>query len=108
MYDLDTFRTILRQFGVFGTAPDIFSADGVILTPIGGVPGSEAVPGHVDRLVDVGLLRVTNDIHMKHHPDPPTLRVTEEGRIWVRRAYDDAAWNESSAELRALTDGPGD
>lgn len=102
-YDLDVFRAILRQFAIVDRPRDIFSTDGVILTSMGDIAGSEAVPEHADRLVDVGLVRRTNDIHMKKHPDPPTLRVTDEGRIWVRRSHDGALWAENAPELQRIT-----
>lgn len=101
-FDLDLVRAILRQFGVMNDAKDFLSADGVSLSPPLGIGNSEALPAYIDRLVDVGLLRRTNDIHMKYHPDPVTLRVTEEGRVWVRRACDDVSWAEAVPHLERL------
>lgn len=102
-YDLDLIRAIFQEFGVHSPSQPLIRTDGVTLSPpyvVGADP--TAVPAHVDRLVDVGLVQRTNDIHMKYDPDPVTLRITEAGRPWVRRAYDDTQWQQSVQELKQL------
>jgi len=100
-YDLELVRAILQ---VFGEPQDGYiDTDGFSLSPptiVGRDPRS--VPRHVDRLLEVGILRQTREIQMKHHPDPVTLRTTEAGREWVRRAWSDRHWEESAPTLQQL------
>jgi hypothetical protein len=103
-YDLDLVRAILRQFGR-PQARGFLDTDGATLSPPTVVGADErALPIHVERLIEVGLVRQTNEIHMRYPPDPVTLRVTEPGRTWVRRAFNDEEWSECSGELTILLD----
>ena len=101
-YDPELVRAILRKFGSVGNTPDVLHTDGMTLSPPAGFELSEDISNHVDRLVSVGIVRRTNEIHMTNHSDPATLRATEAGRRWVRAAYDDDEWNESVLTLRQL------
>lgn len=58
----------------------------------------------MDLLVKAGLIRRTHEIKMTYHPDQPTLRATENGRVWVWRAHVDAMWAECVCDLQILLD----
>ena len=104
-YDSDLVRQILRALATTGQDPIWLGTDGVALSPPAGLGYGPEVYEHIDRLVNVGLIRRTNEIKMRNHLDPVVLRSTEEGREWVRRALDEDAWNESRPALEHLLEG---
>ncbi len=103
-YDLSLVRRLLQAFGGPSDDGAYIKTEGLTLYPPSGFASSEANSAHIKLLLKAGLIRVTREIKMTYHPDPPTLRVTEIGRIWVRRAHVDAMWTESVSELQALLD----
>jgi hypothetical protein len=88
----------------FGQAESDYIDTDQLLQAVPSVAGYdvESVRAHFDRLVEVGLIHVTREIQMRHHPDPVTWRATEIGRGWVWRAWSDHHWLEGTSELERL------
>lgn len=97
VFDIELIRELLRKFG-FEHASGILGTDGFQLSPPSGFELSDRTSAHVDALVSAGLLLSIREIHSEFADDTPTLRATETGREWVRRSYDDLAWEASRAE----------
>lgn len=76
-YNTDLARTILREFADQANASIPLRTDRMTLSPPGGLPLSDDVANHIDRLVSVGILQRTNEIPMKPPADPGTLRATD-------------------------------
>lgn len=66
---------------------------------------SDEMLRHVDRLEEIGWLKRTNDVRMKNHLDPVTLRPLRAARPWAEKAFDESAWEEVRAEVEALLRG---
>ena len=98
-------RDILRQFGTNEDQLIPLRTDRMTLSPPAGFPPNEQVANHIDRLVTVGILRRTHEIHMTNHPDPVTLRATDQGREWVRYSHDDVAWARNEPTLQRIISG---
>jgi hypothetical protein len=103
MYDFDLMRSVLKHFAYVDDSGTVTATDRTTLSPPR-FENSEALPEHVDRLIAAGLLMTTHDITMRNHPDPVTLRATERGREWVRRAYSDSEWEQSLPAFKDLID----
>lgn len=98
----DVARRVLRSLGICDSAGEVVSTDGIVLSPMGGSSKGNHETACVNRLIAAGLIRRTNDFHMRPPPDPVTLRATSDGHVWVRRAFDDGEWASALPELQRL------
>jgi hypothetical protein len=98
--DLALVRKIMRSLGTEVPSVPHVITDTFIL----GYTYQDIEADHLDLLVQVGWVRPSHDLHMRNHPDPVTYRPKEEGKLWVRRAWNDAEWETAIPEARAVLD----
>jgi hypothetical protein len=96
--DLGLVRKIMRSLGTeVPNVPQVITETFIL-----GYTQQDLEANHLDLLVQVGWVRPSHDLHMRNHPDPVTYRPTDEGKLWVRRAWNDAEWSEALAAARAI------
>ena len=101
-YDPRVVREILLSLGKRDPVSGYVDTSNFALSPMGGQVNHPDRLEHAHLLVSAGLLKPTNDTHSKHGAEFVTLRATHAGSEWVRRAFDDAAWERSLPELDNL------
>ncbi len=106
--DLNLIREILKElYTVSSSEEATYLSETFALSPPsleGYKNESNLILDHIDLLELCGLLRRTNQIKMRNHPDPVTIEPTSETRKWAYAALDDDKWAETSPELKKMLD----
>ena len=101
--DLNLVREILKKLYTVSSSEDAtYLSETFALSPPsleGYKNESNLILDHIDLLESCDLLKRTNQIKMRNHPDPVTIEPTPETRKWAYAAIDDNKWAELSPEL---------